>query len=1031
MAGWMGLRQQIQAWNPLTQTADSTTDTDGHVYNVQLLSDSEVHTLNMNINTVDSPVLCWMQPEAKSRFAVGTETGLRVYQLANGLNEGSASSPGAAATATTTFEVSEFRAMRHAVTSLAAFPRAARQMSLVAVGNAVGEVGLQFYPCDSGDGEGSSGRDRAGLLTHTAPIYGASERASRALEFNGSHSDLLACGFDHREGRSSLIIHDITRGANVRQLLGSTTNEGVAPRHSRHPSTASSVGGGDSSTSGGVGAGGGAGVTSLCWVPGSADDILVASKRTRSSIRWYDLRTRKGTSRVLYVPISDGAGLGALETIYDLQFDPFRKVRYMAHDRRGTAHMWDIRWTTRPLHTLALGAHSTRVRFSTRRSGMVAAVGGGSNVVSVFSVNEHGEGDQSTGRLSACAFLDDSRAKDRYDEDQSALSAQPPPAGLHIWTERSATAPAGSPVVEFVWIPPAASHASHCDDQLITCSSTGLLLGRSLPAPRAVALSCRGDVAAATNWRGIYANTDAEMASLHAKVPEVYELAGSLGRQQTQGQSSAETNGPPSFSPKLFPPELASSADDVLVHMRQRALRGYGMDAGRNAQLATDAVLRDVWLWVRDADIRRNTGSYSVGYGADVSFLGVYDIMRLRRRQLAHLYTLAPNETARSGQEVAAATRLNGQRQLALAYLGWGLDGKIREQHIHTLENAREYAAAAAASFVYGDHRRSLQSLELSPASDQKLLSFMFKAKLNDAARLTSSFSSEPESAPEDMYASPHLQMIFAYLVTGCWHAVVRHMSGLPLSWRLAVALRYYDDAELMEYLVKIGCDSVRTGALDGLLVTGIAHAGRVLTQNYVDATADVQTASLLTVFDPVTTVDDPAEHWIYSYRHLLNMWRMFTTRSLFDIAHASHRAARGLSRMSEVARDIAVRPADLRCQYCHQSLPNQPPSAAVAAATGAVASAAGAPQVSAMQTRLLITYCHKCGNKLPRCIICRMTLGAPLVIDDQAAADFTQWFSWCQTCGHGGHAAHVHSWFLTHSECPVPGCDCHCERSY
>ncbi|KAJ2637747.1 hypothetical protein GGF44_002900, partial [Coemansia sp. RSA 1694] len=831
-------------------------------------------------------------------------------------------------------------------------------------------------------------------------------------------------------GRSSLIIHDITRGANVRQLLGSASSESVAPKHSRHPSTASSVGGGDASANSGVGVGGGVGVTSLCWVPGSADDILVASKRTRSSIRWYDLRTRK-TPRVLYVPISEGAGLGAVETIYDLQFDPFRSVRYLAHDRRGTAHMWDLRWATRPLHTLALGAHSTRVRFSTRQSGMIAAVGGGSNVVSVFSINEHSEGVQSTGRLSARAFLDDSHAKDHYDEDQSALFAQPPPAGLHVWSERSTTVPAGSPAVEFVWVPPAASHASQCSDQLITCSATGMLLGRALPISRAVALNCRGDVAAATNWRGIYADTDAEMAALHAKVPEVCELTGLPSRQQNQGQGAAVSLGSPAFSPGLLPSEFVSSMDDVLVLMRQRALRGYGVDAGRNAQLTNDAAQRDVWLWIRDADIRHSTGIYNIGYGADISFLGVYDILRLRRRHLVHLYTLAPNEANRAGQDVAVNTRLKGQRQLALAFLGWGLDGPIREQHIRTLETAREYGAAAAASFVYGDHRRCLQSLELSPASEQKLLSFMFKAKLSDAARLTSSFSSEPESAPEDMYASPHLQMIFAYLVTGCWHAVVRHMAGLPLSWRLAVALRYFDDAELMAYLVKTGRDSVRTGALDGLLVTGIAYAGRVLTQNYVDATADVQTAALLTVFDPVTTIDDPAEHWIYSYRHLLNMWRMFTIRSLFDIAHASHRAARGLPRMSEVATDIAVHPADLRCQYCHQSLPNQPSSAAVAAATGATAAAAGASQVTASQNRLLITYCHKCSNRLPRCIICRMTLGAPIAVADQAAADITQWFSWCQTCGHGGHAAHVHSWFTTHTECPVPGCNCHCERSY
>ncbi|KAJ2813858.1 hypothetical protein GGI24_006490, partial [Coemansia furcata] len=367
------------------------------------------------------------------------------------------------------------------------------------------------------------------------------------------------------------------------------------------------------------------------------------------------------------------------------------------------------------------------------------------------------------------------------------MSAQPPPASLHMWDERTTTPPAGSPAVDLLWVPPAASHAAQCRDQLVTCSSTGLLLGRALPMPRAAAVSCRGDVAVATNWRGIYAKTSAELATLHSKVPEVCELTESQSRQQVQGPGTASTVAAPLSGPStFFPTEFPTPMDDILGLMRQRALRGYGVDAGRNAQLTSDAALRDVWLWIRDADIRRSTGSYSIGYGSDISFLGVYDVMRLRRKDLAHLYTLAPIEAGRARQEVSATTQLKGQRQLALAYLGWGLDGPIREQHIRTLEAAREYAAAAATSFVYGNHRRCLQSLELSPTSEQKLLSFMFKAQLSDSALLARSFSAEADSAPEDMYASPHLQMIFAFLVTGSWHAVIRHMSGLPLSWRLA-----------------------------------------------------------------------------------------------------------------------------------------------------------------------------------------------------------------------------------------------------
>lgn len=39
----------------------------------------------------------------------------------------------------------------------------------------------------------------------------------------------------------------------------------------------------------------------------------------------------------------------------------------------------------------------------------------------------------------------------------------------------------------------------------------------------------------------------------------------------------------------------------------------------------------------------------------------------------------------------------------------------------------------------------------------------------------------------------------------------------------------------------------------------------------------------------------------------------------------------------------------------------------------------------------------------------------------------FSRWFSWCQTCRHGGHTEHLTEWFELHSECPVASCACKC----
>lgn len=42
-------------------------------------------------------------------------------------------------------------------------------------------------------------------------------------------------------------------------------------------------------------------------------------------------------------------------------------------------------------------------------------------------------------------------------------------------------------------------------------------------------------------------------------------------------------------------------------------------------------------------------------------------------------------------------------------------------------------------------------------------------------------------------------------------------------------------------------------------------------------------------------------------------------------------------------------------------------------------------------------------------------------------ALPFTDWWTWCQTCRHGGHASHLAEWFTNQELCPVADCTCHC----
>ena len=40
----------------------------------------------------------------------------------------------------------------------------------------------------------------------------------------------------------------------------------------------------------------------------------------------------------------------------------------------------------------------------------------------------------------------------------------------------------------------------------------------------------------------------------------------------------------------------------------------------------------------------------------------------------------------------------------------------------------------------------------------------------------------------------------------------------------------------------------------------------------------------------------------------------------------------------------------------------------------------------------------------------------------------FSEWFTWCNSCKHGGHSHHIHDWFEVYEECGVNGCSCKCK---
>ncbi|RKP27137.1 hypothetical protein SYNPS1DRAFT_6701, partial [Syncephalis pseudoplumigaleata] len=186
----------------------------------------------------------------------------------------------------------------------------------------------------------------------------------------------------------------------------------------------------------------------------------------------------------------------------------------------------------------------------------------------------------------------------------------------------------------------------------------------------------------------------------------------------------------------------------------------------------------------------------------------------------------------------------------------------------------------------------------------------------------------------------------------------------------------------------------------------------------FVDRTGDVQTAGLIVSQVPLRKFKDPrVDEWVSSYRSLLDRWQCYHVRARFDIDRGRRQRIQG---------DTSGIPAPqvyVRCGFCNQSvthslLMSDKDGRRVAASPG-------------------ITYCcPNCRNMLPRCSLCLMRLGTPVDEMRQAAAlhrsaghpaGFDLWFTWCQSCRHGGHAAHLLEWFEDHERCPVSDCRCRC----
>ncbi|PRP89466.1 WD repeat-containing protein mio-like [Planoprotostelium fungivorum] len=463
----------------------------------------------------------------------------------------------------------------------------------------------------------------------------------------------------------------------------------------------------------------------------------------------------------------------------------------------------------------------------------------------------------------------------------------------------------------------------------------------------------------------------------------------------------------------------ASTIFDVSVEMRNRAKLGYSMDIAANKKLVESingGELVTLWNWMSDY----SSGQFVSTKEIQVEmYQGIHSVL-----QSSTASSKKVNNTPDKTQIFPVIT--SPQRSVALQICGWGLDKKDSlEQAAHKLESSNQYERAAALCVFHLDLRRAIASLTRGAqqqSSDSKRgshlrLMAMALAGCNDTA-LNNGLWREAamDMAIFNEIKHPYLKACLSFLCNDSRsHRSVLDNHQLSLADRVGFACKFLDDSELMQFVESSIDENQKKGNIEGIILTGLDQRAMEIFEQYVNTTGDVQTAALVVAHLPKKNRDQRVDMWIRSYRELMDVWELWHARARFDIA----------------LKDPIAPQVYARCNFCNQAL-------AMSLITGRGGQQRRTPKFTSQSTtntnhfqKQTSASCPGCKKPLPRCVVCLLpfNVNVPQVgRQNQSAGSssgFGSWFTWCQSCRHGGHACHMMEWFVNHRECPVADCKC------
>uniref|UniRef100_A0A1I8C3V9 Zinc_ribbon_16 domain-containing protein n=1 Tax=Meloidogyne hapla TaxID=6305 RepID=A0A1I8C3V9_MELHA len=260
-------------------------------------------------------------------------------------------------------------------------------------------------------------------------------------------------------------------------------------------------------------------------------------------------------------------------------------------------------------------------------------------------------------------------------------------------------------------------------------------------------------------------------------------------------------------------------------------------------------------------------------------------------------------------------------------------------------------------------------------------------------------------------------------------------VKNIRLEDKLAFAVLHMDDDFLNSALDKLTNELLVSRPLSALFIVGLEDdpGSHMVLHRYLDMTFDIQTVTLLlsigNCFQGCRFINDSSLIGIKSSELLERamLQKTFLCTFLRPDTHYDE---------ADVRPNVANIQAVIACNFCGAPIYPSIASRIENLRTPKVISTFNRRMGShSARTRTLSCICRK---PLPKCIICRRSLGSQAEPEAEMelmnsssirekGSMIDHWFVWCALCSHGGHLSHIRDWFNEHSVCASSGCDCKC----